>query len=399
MHELYIHLLSAGDIEEGQADHDETEPENRSNTITQREFAAFHLFPRQGGADYLFKCNRLFQEYVCDEFARMELSRLQWVRHHQKELRADVYSGVAVRCVPPLSLLSKSVMCLRGCAWACFCITCSLPSPAGILQCRHHTWWVQNALAQGHADAATRGTFIVLPSSFIGGERHMQQQFQDAMSIVRHFGSPSIFTTFTCNPTWPEIADNLLSGQTAQDRPDLTVRVFKLKLAEYIRVIRKRGVFGIAVANIYVIEFQKRGLPHAHLLIILRSEDRPRSPADVDRFVSAEIPCPEQYPAAHACVAKHMIHGPCGALNPNAPCMVNGRCSKGYPKAFVLETIMSENGQPKYRRRVSTELLCSYFPADLACFTTALCKAFSCMGLSMTSASKLCVLMFWMKQA
>ncbi len=209
---------------------------------------------------------------------------------------------------------------------------------------------LQDALAQGQDDAALRGTRIILPSSFIGGERHMQQQFQDAMSIVRHYGSPSVFTTFTCNPTWPEITDHLLSGQSAKDRPDLTARVFKLKLREYIRDIRKRGIYGRAVADVYVIEFQKRGLPHAHLIVILKAEDRPRSPADCDRFVSAEIPDPEQFPAAHAAVVKHMMHGPCGPLNPSAPCMKDGRCSKGYPKPFLAETNMSESGQPQYRR-------------------------------------------------
>lgn len=167
----------------------------------------------------------------------------------------------------------------------------------------------------------------------------MQQQFQAAMSIVRNYGGPSVFATFTCNPTWPEIADNLLSGQTAQERPDLTARMSKLKLDEFVRDIRKRMFFGRAVADIDVIEFQKRGLPHAHLLIILCIEDRPRSPADVDRMVTAEIPCPEQFPAA--CVARNMMHGPCGPLNHNAPCMVNGRCSKGYPKIFFPETILS----------------------------------------------------------
>ena len=45
-----------------------------------------------------------------------------------------------------------------------------------------------------------------------------------------------------------------------------------------------------------------------------------------------------------------MVHGPCGALNPNAPCMVDGKCSKGYPKDYQESTSMDQNGYPLYFR-------------------------------------------------
>ncbi|XP_053968413.1 uncharacterized protein LOC128869838 [Anastrepha ludens] len=46
-----------------------------------------------------------------------------------------------------------------------------------------------------------------------------------------------------------------------------------------------------------------------------------------------------------------MMHGPCGHLNPNAVCMVDGKCSKNYPKEFNDLTRESVNGYPLYRRR------------------------------------------------
>ena len=39
-----------------------------------------------------------------------------------------------------------------------------------------------------------------------------------------------------------------------------------------------------------VIEFQKRGLPHAHMLIILQQRHSVKSAEKVDQIVSAEIP-------------------------------------------------------------------------------------------------------------
>ena len=58
----------------------------------------------------------------------------------------------------------------------------------------------------------------------------MQQAYQDAMTIVKKFGKPDLFITFTCNPNWIEITRNLLLNQNYSDRVDLVTRVFKLKL-------------------------------------------------------------------------------------------------------------------------------------------------------------------------
>ena len=58
----------------------------------------------------------------------------------------------------------------------------------------------------------------------------MQMNYHDAMAIVRRFGRADFFVTFTANPAWPEITDNLAPGEHAANRPDLVARVFYLKL-------------------------------------------------------------------------------------------------------------------------------------------------------------------------
>ncbi|XP_022177367.1 uncharacterized protein LOC111038543 [Myzus persicae] len=92
------------------------------------------------------------------------------------------------------------------------------------------------------------------------------------MAIVRKYGKPDLFITFTCNPRWPEIADNLAAHSTVSDRPELVAGVFHMKLRELIGDITVNRVFGNVLAYVYTIEFQKRGLPHAHILII-QAED------------------------------------------------------------------------------------------------------------------------------
>jgi hypothetical protein len=39
-------------------------------------------------------------------------------------------------------------------------------------------------------------------------------------------------------------------------------------------------------------------------------------------------------PELYNIVTSRMLHGPCGAVHPSCACMVNGACSKGYPKTF-----------------------------------------------------------------
>jgi hypothetical protein len=68
------------------------------------------------------------------------------------------------------------------------------------------------------------------------------------MAIVRRFGKPSLFITFTCNPKWPEIQRNLMPGNTALDEPDLVDRVFAIKLKELMELIKKGQIFGEIVA-------------------------------------------------------------------------------------------------------------------------------------------------------
>jgi hypothetical protein len=70
-------------------------------------------------------------------------------------------------------------------------------------------------LNQQDINPGTVGRSFILPSSYTGGDRFMQQLYQDSMAIVRHFGLPILFITFTANPKWTEITDALLPGQTA----------------------------------------------------------------------------------------------------------------------------------------------------------------------------------------
>lgn len=151
--------------------------------------------------------------------------------------------------------------------------------------------------------------------------------------------------------TGTKLKKNLLPGESASDRHDITARVFKQKMKSFMDFIVKHRIFGEVHCWMYSIEWRNRGLPHGHILIWLMNKIRAEG---IDRIISAGIPDPDVDPQLFQIVTTNMIHGPCGALNSNSPCMDNGKCTKRFPKNLLPETITGNYGYPLYRRR-STE--------------------------------------------
>ncbi|XP_019186536.1 PREDICTED: uncharacterized protein LOC109181238 [Ipomoea nil] len=277
---------------------------NARSKLSPREYFSFRLQDRFNEMSTLLYSRRLFQQYLVDAYTMIESGRLVYIRTHQKSLRCESYK----------------------------CLT--------------------DALTRGEVDPTAQGKRIILPSSFTGGARYMVQNYQDAMAICRWIGYPSLFITFTCNPKWPEIERFLQPRNLkSEDRPDIICRVFKMKLNALIKEIQKENIFGVVDAVIYTIEFQKRGLPHAHILIFLAKSNSYPTAKDIDMIISAEIPSELCDPEYYKAVEEFMMHGPCGAARKNSPCMVNGKCSKFYPKKFVESSTVDFDGYPIYRRR------------------------------------------------
>ncbi|XP_019170931.1 PREDICTED: uncharacterized protein LOC109166402 [Ipomoea nil] len=272
--------------------------------ISQREFFSFRIHERVEEVNTILYSKRLLQQFLVDAYTMVESSRLTYIRQNQKSLRCEAYKGLS------------------------------------------------DALTRGEIDPSTQGRRIVLPSSFTGGARYMIQNYQDAMAICRWIGYPNLFITFTCNPKWPEIQRYIKKrGLNAEDRPDIVCRIFKIKLDSLIREIRVGQLFGEVRSVIYTIEFQKRGLPHAHILLFLLRQCVELSTTYMDDIISAEIPDKDWDIKYFNAVEEFMIHGPCGAANKKSPCMANGKCSKHFPKTFVESSSLDDDGYPKYRRR------------------------------------------------
>ena len=206
-------------------------------------------------------------------------------------------------------------------------------------------------------DSVNAGRRIILPPTVYSSPRLYSESFMNALTIVRHLGKPDYFITITTNPRWPEIVETLNDSEQPQDRPDLCARVFNLKLLALMDDLLKVTILGKVKAYVYTTEWQKRGLTHCHILLTMADEYKPRTPEIIDKVASAELPDKDRSPVLHNLVVRHMSHGPCGHISPNAPCMEQKgsmkTCTKAFPKAFMKTTLIPEDSFPNYRRRSS----------------------------------------------
>jgi hypothetical protein len=79
-----------------------------------------------------------------------------------------------------------------------------------------------------------------------------------------------------------------------------------------------------------------------YLIIFLQHDSKLRTADDVDSLLSTQLPDPYTEPKLYRLVVKYMVHDPCGAYNPDSLCMVNGKCSKNFPKAYKEYTTLSD---------------------------------------------------------
>ncbi|XP_074342600.1 uncharacterized protein LOC141680209 [Apium graveolens] len=149
---------------------------------------------------------------------------------------------------------------------------------------------IRDSLTKGDTNPGNIGKNVILPATHTGSQRYMNQYFKDSLDICCTIGHPSLFLTMTCNTQWPEIKQMMdyLPGVDVAKKPDVIARVFKLKLDQFLDLIKKKNYFGKCNGVMHVIEFQKRGLPHCYMLIWLHPQ--PQNVQQIDELIYAEIP-------------------------------------------------------------------------------------------------------------
>uniref|UniRef100_A0A1B0CVT6 ATP-dependent DNA helicase n=1 Tax=Lutzomyia longipalpis TaxID=7200 RepID=A0A1B0CVT6_LUTLO len=294
-------------------------PNFTTRKVTLREYTMYCLMfraPEDGGSP-LLNFGRLCQQYIVDVAHRIEQDKLSYIKSHQGDLRA-MSAGDLRRLNDGDGRIFRP----------------DITDESG------------NPLPPANGP---HGVKVILPSAFLGSPRNMHNKYCDAMAMMTEFGKPDLFITFTTNTEWPEIRENLQPHMKAEDQVLLMCRVFHAKLQDFKNQLVDKMIFGRVRYYTYSIEFQKRGLPHAHFLIGLYPEDKLHTAEQVDACISAEIPNDDE---SHChLVKRHMMHGPCGPEHSTSRCWKDGKCSKNFPKDFIEATAFRPNGYPIYRRR------------------------------------------------
>ena len=105
------------------------------------------------------------------------------------------------------------------------------------------------------------------------------------------------------------------------------------------------------VPVVYTVEYQKRGLPHAHILLLLQNDDKHPTVAEIDNIISAQIPDLDKEPLAYDAVKQYIVHGSYRSINSRASCMIENKNVKHFPKKFCSQTTVDNDGFPIYRRK------------------------------------------------
>ncbi|GIY48194.1 helitron_like_N domain-containing protein [Caerostris extrusa] len=148
-------------------------------------YYAYRLMIRNNQDNYILRYRQLYHQYVVDMYAKIESERLRFLRFNQVKLRSEDYIHLRDAII---------------------------------------------GNKDGNLNTNNIGNAFILPSSYIGSPRNMQEYIQDAMTYVRHYGRPDLFITFTCNPNWEEIQALQKPDQQSIHRHDIVARVFKRKL-------------------------------------------------------------------------------------------------------------------------------------------------------------------------
>ncbi len=120
-------------------------------------FYSWRMFQRRDEFSTVLSGGQLFQRYLVDQFCNMEAEILSYLLHNQQSLRSENYTAL-------------------------------------------REFFGDSGGPNGESEAVRSGLLVVLPSTYIGGERYMRQKMHDIIATSNKMAHPDIFLTIYLQP-------------------------------------------------------------------------------------------------------------------------------------------------------------------------------------------------------
>ena len=194
------------------------------------------------------------------------------------------------------------------------------------------------------SDEHLEANLCTMLQSVRGTKQYWFVRQSELKCMVREWGSPTLFLTFSCAEyESPDIANYLRSvnnvsssyniGKLCTEDPISVSRQFSLKFHAFFNTVLKKGeVLGKVDHFYWKKEYQARGAPHYHVLLWIRDapvigqDDPDKVLSWIQERITCQIPDKETSPELHRLVTRYQMHK-CSAY-----CKRKRKCSSG---AFI----------------------------------------------------------------
>ena len=193
------------------------------------------------------------------------------------------------------------------------------------------------------SDAGIKANLSTVLQSVRGTKQFWFLKKSDVMAMIREFGPPTLFLTFSCAEydsfdierylrKLNNVPDSYPMGRLCTEDPISVSRKFSQKFRDFFTTVLLQGeVLGEVTHYFWKKEYQFRGAPHYHVLLWIK--DAPVIGVDsehaitewIDNRITCHIPDEKVSPELYRLVTKYQLH----------KCSKYCRCKKKYDSSYV----------------------------------------------------------------
>ena len=213
-----------------------------------------------------------------------------------------------------------------------------------------------------NSDLVLESNLTTMLQSIRGTKQYWFMRKSDLDCMVREWGSPTFFCTFSCaeyeSPDIIEylrkvnnVPDSYDNGRLCTEDPISVSRQFSHKFHQFFNiVINKGGVLGPVEHFYWKKEYQQRGAPHYHVLLWIRDaptigkDDPQKIVSFIDERITCHIPNKESCPELHKLVTSKQLHN-CSAYcrrKYKSGRIFFQRCKFGFPRPVASCTKLKD---------------------------------------------------------